>query len=405
MFVIVAVWIPCLDLRVALAAARRPFDAPVALGPRPGTPQVVGACTPPAAECGVRAGLSVGEALARCPGLELVSADPDAVASASERVTSGLEAIGAAVEIDDPSGSWCFESRGLERLHGGLDGVLRLARASVWIGADPRIGAARSRFVAIQAARQAPSRRPLVVSADEEPDLLAPLPVDRLPLDRRAIEALENLGIVTMGRLAELPGRSVLERFGRPGVDAWYLARGEDRRPLRPRVPPEEVVATMRFPDLVGALPALEDAARILLREVAGQAARRGRSLRSLTIRAGLDGGGSWTHTLTLREAVADPDRLAVAALGHLARIAAPVDWLSVRGDASGPLDGRQLALIDAGGEERRRRADEAARQVQATSGRDAVMRLVEIEPWSRLPERRWALVPFTGSPSPGRFA
>lgn len=397
-FVIVAVWIPSLSLRVALNAARKPFDALVALGPQPGAAQFVGECTPTAAAQGVREGLSVGEALARCPTLELVSADPDATARARERVTTSLEGIGAAVEVDDDT--WCFEGRGLEHLYRGLNGVLRKARASIWVGADPRIGVASSRFVAIQAARQAASNSPLVIEDGEEAAFLAPLPVSGLPLDRRAQEALANLGIDRIGRYASLPARSVLDRFGPTGHLAWGLANGEDARPLRPRTPPQDVEATMRFPDSVGALAAIEESTRILLRELADMATARGRAFRSLTLRAGLEDGGSWTHTLALREATADPERLTVASLPHLAAITAPVEWIAIRGDASGALDGHQLALTDTGGEERRRRTDEAARQVQSGSGRDAVMRLVELEPWSRLPERRWALVPFTGSQS-----
>jgi protein ImuB len=397
-FVIVAVWIPSLALRVALNAARKPFDALIALGPQPGATQVVGECTPAAAAQGVREGLSVGEALARCPTLELVSADPDAVSRARERVTTSLEGIGAAVEVGEDD--WCFEGRGLERLYGGLDGVLRKARASIWVGADPRLGVAMTRFVAIQAAHEALSKQPRVITLGEEAAFLAPLPAECLPLDRRALEALANLGIDRVGRFADLPARSVLDRFGPAGHHAWGLARGEDGRPLRPRTPPQDVEATMRFPESVGALAAIEESARILLHELSDTAIARGRAFRSLTLRAGLEGGGSWTHTLALREATADPERLTVASLPHLARVAAPVEWIAIRGDASGALDGHQLVLTDTGGEERRRRTDEAARQVQSGSGRDAVMRLVELEPWSRLPERRWALVPFTGSPS-----
>jgi len=83
--VIVAVHIPRLPLLVALLHARRPLDAPVALGPPPGSPQVVGLCTPAAEAQGVRPGLRVGEALARCPGLDLVVADPDAAGRCSTR--------------------------------------------------------------------------------------------------------------------------------------------------------------------------------------------------------------------------------------------------------------------------------------------------------------------------------
>ena len=44
---------------------------------------------------------------------------------------------------------------------------------------------------------------------------------------------------------------------------------------------------------------------------------------------------------------------------------------------------------------------EQAARQVQSTRGKHALLHLIELEPWSQLPERRWALVPFTGSRHP----
>src|SRR5687768_2909461 len=94
---IVAVHLPRLPLLVALLQARTPADAQVALGPAPGAPQVVGLCTPAAEAQGVRPGLRIGEALARCPRLELVVADPDAAAEAFERTLERLEAAGFAV--------------------------------------------------------------------------------------------------------------------------------------------------------------------------------------------------------------------------------------------------------------------------------------------------------------------
>jgi protein ImuB len=393
---VVATLIPRFPLLIALLRARRPLDAAVALGPQPGSPQLVGLCTPAAAAHGVRPGLRVGEALARCPDLELVVPDPDAVAEAAERVLLALEAMGAAVEPLGP-GVACFEARGLERLHGGLAGVLRRARTALPVGADGRLGAAPSRFAAVQAAREAPPRRPLAVGpgAEEVAAFLAPLPAARLPLSPDAHEALAALGLDTIAQVAALPRAAALDRFGREGLRAWLLARGGDDLPLRPRRPPDAFQSAFRFPEPVGARGALEAAARLLLAELAGVARARGRALRGLTLRARLEGGGSWTRTLALREATADPERLAAAALPCLAEVAAPVEALAVRADASGALGGRQLTLVETGADERARRAREAVRQVRAAQGDEAVLRLVEMEPWSSLPERQWALVPY----------
>jgi protein ImuB len=397
---IVTAVIPRFALLVALLAARRPMDATIALGPQPGDAQLVGQCTPAAAAAGVTPGLRVGEALARCPHLELVVPDPGAVEHAAEEITERLEAMGAAVEPGE-IGAWTFETRGLERLYGGLDGVLRRTKAALPVGADGRVGAAPTPFAALQAAHEAPSRTPLVIAHDEIADFLAPLPADRLPLEPKAIAELANLGLTTIGHLAELPRAAVLDRLGLAGLRAWRCARGGDDATLRPRRPPDPLESAFHFPEPVGALPALEAAARLLLTELASAARGRGRALRTLTIRAWLDGGGSWTRTLTLREATAQLDRLATLALPSLAEVSGPVDTLVIRADASGSVAGHQLAVIEPGAVERARRARDAIRQVRTTQGDEAVLRLVELEPWSQLPERRWALVPYDVSASP----
>jgi hypothetical protein len=53
------------------------------------------------------------------------------------------------------------------------------------------------------------------------------------------------------------------------------------------------------------------------------------------------------------------------------------------------------MSLAERPADERRRRAAAALDQVRAAEGDAQVMRLVEVEPWSRLPERRWALGPY----------
>jgi protein ImuB len=46
-------------------------------------------------------------------------------------------------------------------------------------------------------------------------------------------------------------------------------------------------------------------------------------------------------------------------------------------------------------GELRRERLGEAVRQARAAGGRDAVLRVLDVDPRSRIPERRTMLTPF----------
>jgi protein ImuB len=46
--------------------------------------------------------------------------------------------------------------------------------------------------------------------------------------------------------------------------------------------------------------------------------------------------------------------------------------------------------------QERRRRISEAVRQTRSAAGADAVLRVLEVDPESRVPERREVLMPWT---------
>ena len=176
---IVAVLIPRFPLLIALLRARRPLDAPVALGPPPGAPDR--ACTPAAEAQGVRPGLRVGEALARCPGLDLVVPDPDAAAEAAERILCRLEAAGFAVEPVEPgrrrlrrAGHAAPARRAHRRPAPRAGRRCRWAPTAGW--APPRRSSAPSR----RPARRRPGA-PRDPGPDELTAFLAPLPAGRLP--------------------------------------------------------------------------------------------------------------------------------------------------------------------------------------------------------------------------------
>src|SRR5258708_2196888 len=116
---IAAVAIPGFDLRAALRLRPGLETAPAALAPAPGKEPLVGSVTAAAAAKGVRPGMRMGEALATCPELALVEQDPAGVEQAWEEILRRLEDAGFAVEPAEP-GLVYFESKGVERLYGGL---------------------------------------------------------------------------------------------------------------------------------------------------------------------------------------------------------------------------------------------------------------------------------------------
>jgi protein ImuB len=400
---VVCVLYPRFELLAALADRRALLAEPAALAPEAGREQVVGEVSAPAEAFGVVRGMRLGEAMSRCPGLRLVPPDPEGVRSLWHAVLDRLEAIGAAVESDS-AGAAFFEAGGLHGLHGGdLSGVLAAtARA---LGPGARLGAAPCRFAAQAAALQVRPRRgkrSFLVDEQRVRDFLAPLPVALLrtrPELQALPEVFERLGIRTLGEVAALPSRAVAERFGHPGLLALDLARGRDT-PLAPRRPPEPVMERLDLPEAASGQQ-LERALELLVARVLARRERRGRALRGLAVSARFVAGGTWRTATVLRQASADPERIRLALGPKLAELPAPAESLALEVEAFGPPAQDQGRLLDEAAAVRRARLGEAVRQARQAAGSEAALKVLDVDPGSRIPERRAVLAPFPDAPAP----
>lgn len=394
--------IPRLSLTSALGERREMLGRPVAVAPEPGGPQIVGEASGAAEAFGVRAGMRLAEALSRCPALALVAADPVRAEAVWERSLRRMEGLGAAVEPARP-GEAFFALEPLCGLYGSIAAVLARARRA--LGPPARLGAGPNRLCAHAAATRMRARRPAVIVTEPAAwRLLAGLPVaalrDRLGDERRRgweeaafIDSLERLGVRTLGELAALPAEAVADRFGEPGLRALRLARGVDE-PLRPRRPNEELVERLGLPEAASGQQ-LERALGLLIERLLAHPARAGRTIRRLRLEAQLAAGGGWRSEVVLRAALASPDRLRLVITPRLGELPGPATSLALRALELGPEAGDQAPLRRSPSEERRGRLGEAVRQARAAAGRDAILQVIEVDPRSRVPERRAILTPF----------
>ncbi len=394
---VVCVLLPRFSLTVAAGDRTSLLGEPAALAPEPpGTSQLIGEVSLAAEAFGVRAGMRLGEALARCPRLALVPPDPVGVSGAWEKLLGRLEAIGAAVESERPGLAY-FEEEGLRRIYGGAEeDVIAAARRT--LAAPARIGAGPARFCATAAATRARPRRAEIVRGGERAarSYLAPLPVALLRARGRLAElppALERLGVSTLGELAALPRAAVADRFGALGLTAHELASGRDG-PLVPRTPSERLEESLTLPES-GSGPQLERGLGLLVDRLLARPERRGRTLRAAVVEAVLVEGGTWRERVIFREALADPARMRLALAPRLAGLPAPAEELRLAVERFGPPAVDQRALLDEASAARLERLREGVRQARAAAGPDAALRVLALDPGSRVPERRAALAPF----------
>jgi protein ImuB len=345
-----------------------------------------------------------------------------------------LESMGAAVEPERP-GLVCFDAAGLLRLYGGIRGVLGAARRALRTPA--RFGVAPSRFAAVAAATRARVRRPEIVTGSDQargpttaggptsavgPTMaggptsavgpttagaarnqarayLASLPVALLrarPALADLPEALERLGIKTLGELAALPAAALADRFGSNGLLAHELASGGDGA-LRPRPAAEYLRESLELPEAASGAQ-LEQGLGLLIDRLLARRERRGRTFRSVVLSAVLvEQGGTWREQVVFREALADPVRMRLVLAPRLSLMPAPAELLRIAVERFGPPASDQRALLQDPAAGRAARLREAIRQARAVAGPEAALRVLEVDPDSRFPERRAVLAPFEG--------
>jgi len=203
------------------------------------------------------------------------------------------------------------------------------------------------------------------------------------------------------GALVALPEAAITAQFGATGKRLWQLAAGRVVEPVTGRIAPEPIRAALSFFTPVGERELLAHALDQLIARALKHPRRIGWRIHALRARAEIEGGGSWLTAHLLKEPTADAGRIAAPLKTRLEQ-APPTGAverlvLEFTGFAPGTTE-LQLFARDAqaaarAGQQRALRS--AAREIRMRVKRAVLYHIIEVQPWSRLPERRYALIDY----------
>ncbi len=389
-----ALLVPRFPVACELAARPELRGRPVAVV-RPDA--TVWAASPEADAYGIAPGLASREAMLRCPTLDVLDGRPAAYQDTAESILAALEQATPGVE-PTAEGLAYVDLHGLGRLYGTGRALAEALLACAPGGLGARLGVGPNKFLALAAAHHAAPGEWHAVRRDagDVAAFLAPLPASILPVSDEMLRRLRLLGVETLEMLAGIPPAALAAQFGPEGSRAARLAHGEDDEPVWPRPRLERVAERIELETPLGNREALLVVAEHALSNALRQPAMRDRGARQVRVRADTEQGTCWERSLTFKEAQAERERIWVVLRQALqeAQLPGPIAVLRIELVGLTADLGRQLSLPVM----RRRVRDhleEALRQLKTRYGYCPVGRIVEVEPWSRVPERRLALVDF----------
>ena len=367
----------------------------VVIGGLPHERKPVFDCSAEAAAFGIGVGLPLREAYHLCPEAAFLPPDYARYTRAFDEILAILDAFSPTVESEGP-GMAFVDVSGVAQLFGTEERLASLVRVEIAsrTGLCHSIGLGSSKFVAEMAARLCPSGEISLVAIGNEVDFLAPLSTELLPVSNGAKRRLKLLGLRTLDQISSVPADALASQFGQEGFLAHELAIGVDKRPVVSRPIPAELEDEFWAEDPLETVEAVLAALSALLDGLLPRLWSRGQACSKLNVHFDVDGNRTWQESLILKTPTASKQEVMGRVKRWLETQSIPGGILGIRLTLSElcsepadqrSLEGRQMGRDTAG----------LARQVRVRLGKSPLKRIVALDPASRIPERRAALVDF----------
>jgi len=322
----------------------------------------------------------------------IVQADLPYYRSVFNGMLDNLEGISPLVEGAD-LGTAYLGADGLHLIYPDDESLVAAARGVIPEVFTARMGMAEGKFPAYLAALNSPPDGYRIISG-RTGDFMKDFPCDVLPVSMKSKGKLREFGIRTLGQLAKYPVGPLQSQFGPEGRKIRELARGFDDTPLQARRAEEIIEENTTLSSVTISIDTVLVAIEQLLARVFVRISQQGMGIHSLILWTRSYDSEHWERAIRFKEPSTDIKRVMSRIRMVLENYPqpGPVEQAGVRITRLGYPRGKQNSLFT---EVRGRdHLIEDIRQLELRQGNPQVFKLKEVEPWSRIPERRYTLIP-----------
>ena len=360
------------------ALAGKPF----AVGGKPNERGVVASCSYAARAKGIRSAMPMSQAVRLCRELIIVPSRHGLYGEYSQKVMERLHGLTPLVEqisideafldITDIRESSTQVARDLQlaiRTELNLPSSVGIASNKLVAKIATEVGKKSSKK------KNEPPFGYTVVPAGDEAKFLAPLPADMLwGVGPKTSARLSELGIHTIGDIANWPEKELVSLFGENGRDLWQHAHGIDNRPVSTESETKSISQETTFNVDVSDEKTLEKTLREQARDVARQLRKNDLTGKTVKVKLRWSDFTTITRQTTLPTSTDNEDEIFHAALKLMKAVRKPNQPVRLIGVGVSGIGApvRQLSLWDVGSE-KSRKLQEVVDQLQDKYGKSII--------------------------------
>ena len=337
----------------------------------------------------LRIGMSLQEALTEVKEVQILESDKFYYHSLFQDILNSLENVVHTIEDAGPGIAYLGVD-GLADIYGDDNSICRILKSAISEEWNPKIGFGNSKFLSYMHANIG---FPMKTSFASE-EFWKYSSIDVLPIKQSTIDQLYEFNLNTLKDVARVPLGPMQAQFGKEGKLIWELANGIDRRPLIPRNINDEITEFLEFSEPVILVHNMLMGVELLVEKLLMRSDRKGRGTSTINISGQSECGSVWERRFTFKTPTCDRNRIIARLKVGLQKMHMPgsISEIAVTFKDLTSVVGNQISLFrDLRNTER---LSEAVKQLEVLLAKPVpIFHIREVEPWSRIPERRYALV------------
>jgi DNA polymerase-4 len=341
---------------------------------------------------GISRDMSLQQALSLHGDIEVIHADMPHYWAVFNQVLDALELKSPLVEGTD-LGEVYLGLDGLESIYKSDNILVSSVREAIPAIFDACFGIASGKFPSYLAALHSPPGSYKALTGDM-PSFLKEFSCDLLPVSSKSKERLHDFGLHTLGQLTTMSCAHLEAQFGTEGRIIWQLASGQDETPLYPRMSQEIIEESTTLSSPTVSLDLMLMTLESMLARAFTKLSQSNMGVQGITLWTRTWIGEHWEQAVRFKEPAMNT-KDAVSRIRHVMENTpqpGPVEQLGMKVTGIGRFHGKQKSLISAVRDQEHLLDD--IRQMEMRLGAPQLFQVKEVEPWSRIPERRYTLKP-----------